>query len=145
MSGEIKHLKNEVKEDSNFNQSLNFPGPIEKFSLVYFAPSGSKHTRNPSEELREIIRLSGRSRKLPPVIQFAHHKIPKSDVMKSDSVDSEDDNDNDYTNNDDMGDDGDNDGDNDVVDDEEDRNDNADNDNKPSGSMPYYSSFRPDY
>ena len=96
-----KHWKNEVTEESDIRQPLNFPGPVEKFSLVYFAPPKSKHNRKPSEELREIIRLSknspGRSTKLPPITQFVSHEIPKSDVMKPYSVDSEDDNDDDYT------------------------------------------------
>ena len=68
--------------------------------------------------------------------------IPKSDVVTSDSVDSEDHNDDDNTNNQDMGDDGDNNGDNDVADDyEEDRNDNADDDNQPSWPMQNVSPF----
>ena len=141
-----KHWKNEVKEESDISHPLNFPGPVEKYSLVYFAPPKSKHTKKPSEELEEIIRLSenspGRSTKLPPFIKFVRHEIPKSDVMKSDSVDSEDDDDDDYANNEDMGDDGDNDGDNDVdTDDQEDRNDNADDDNQPSWPMQNFSPF----
>ena len=39
-----KHWKNEVKEESDISHPLNFPGPVEKFSLVYFAPPKSKHT-----------------------------------------------------------------------------------------------------
>ena len=108
----------------------------------------SKHSRKPSEELREIIRLSknasGGSNKPRPITQFARHEIPKSDVMKSDSLDSEDDNDDEYTN-EDMGDDSDNDGDIDVGDDKEDLNNNADDDNHPSWPKPNFSPFGLDY
>ena len=137
---EEKLWKNEVKEENDISHPLNFPG-AEKFSLVYFAPPKSKHTKKPSEQLKEIIRLSeetsGRSTKLPPIIQFMRHKIPKSTVMKSDSVDSEDDNGDDFANSEDMGDDSDNDDD----EEEEDQNDNADDDNQPSWSMPNFSPF----
>ena len=76
-----KHWNNGLKEESDISHTLNFPGPVEKFSLGYFAPPKSKHNRKPSEELREIIRLStnssGRSTKLPPIIKFVRHKIFK--------------------------------------------------------------------
>ena len=65
--------------------------------------------------------------------------------MKSDSVDSKEDNDDEYTNNEDMGDDCNNDGDNDVDDDEEDQTDNTGDDNRPPWPMPNFSPFELGY
>ena len=135
----MKHWKSMVKEENDISHPLSFPS-VEQSSLVYFAPRKRKLNYKPQNDLLDLIKLSkdstGRSTKLPKIINVMHKTSLKPSFVKSDLVDN--DKSDDSMNDDETNDDGDNDNDND---DDSNENDDVDSDNQASWPVPNFTPF----